>query len=245
MMNGIVPPCSRLLSSRGLEWSFALPDSTGHHKTLHDLHVKPHKLPHGNFHASVVSPVGNNAETFAMAIDQLRLLRNEFCHSSSSNIDKPTFDQYIQHTKDAINALGVTSGPVDTVGSLTEADFPTERVRQLEDDIRKVLQAESAFLKEDVKDELIGIRSDIAQSNQERQEDVDRTARETKEEIHELKKQLDLHQEEWKEETLESRRTADKTIETTTAANQEMNENIAKLNHTFDEVLKNKRSGKF
>ncbi|KAJ7365025.1 hypothetical protein OS493_007665 [Desmophyllum pertusum] len=121
MMNGIVPPCSRLLSSRGLEWSFALPDST-----------------------------------------------------------------------DAINALGVTSGPVDTVGSLTEADFPTERVRQLEDDIRKVLQAESAFLKEDVKDELIGIRSDIAQSNQERQEDVDRTARETKEEIHELKEAVGL-----------------------------------------------------
>ncbi|KAJ7365063.1 hypothetical protein OS493_007705 [Desmophyllum pertusum] len=202
--------CTALFQATIFARSFALPDSSGHHKTLYDLYAKPHKLPHGNFHASVVSPGGDNAETFAMAIDQLRLLRNAFCHSPSSKIDKPTFDQYIQHTKDAIKALGVTSGPVDTAGSLTEADFPIERVRQLEDDIRKELQAETAFLKEDVKDELIGVRSDIAQSNQERQEDVNRAARETKEEIHELKKQMELHQEEWKEETLESRRTADK-----------------------------------
>ncbi|KAL9973822.1 hypothetical protein ACROYT_G020326 [Oculina patagonica] len=82
------------------------------------------------------------AETFALAIDQLRLLRNVFCHSSSSEIDKKTFDQYIQHTKDAIKALGVTTDPIDAVGSLTESDFPTQRVCQLEDDIKKKLQTE-------------------------------------------------------------------------------------------------------
>ncbi|KAJ7376576.1 hypothetical protein OS493_033737 [Desmophyllum pertusum] len=227
--------CTALFQATIFARSFALPDSSGHHRTLSDLYMKPHKLPPGSFHASVVSPGGNDAETFAMAIDQLRLLRNAFCHSPSSKIDKPTFDQYIQHTKDAIKALGLTSGPVDTAGSLTEADFPIERVRQLEDDIRKELQAENAFLKEDVKDELIGIRSDIAQSNQERQQDVTRAARETKEEIQELKKQ-------WKEETLESRRTAERNIETTNAANQEMNENIVELNRKFDDVLKNKKS---
>ncbi|KAJ7388863.1 hypothetical protein OS493_035203 [Desmophyllum pertusum] len=235
--------CTALFQAIIFARSFALPDSTGHHRTLSDLYVKPHRL-HGNFHASVVSRGGNNAETFAMAIDQLRLLRNAFCHSSSSSIDKRTFDQYIKHTKEAIQALGLTSGPVDAVGSLTGAAFPTERVRQLEDDIRKELQAESAFLKEDVKDELIGIRSDIAQSNQERQQDVNRARRERKEETHELKKQLELHQEEWKEETLEFKRTRDKNVEKTTAANQEMSENIAELNRKFDDVLNNKKSAR-
>jgi len=120
----------------------------------------------------VVSPGGNNAETFAMAIDQLRLLRNAFCHSFSSAIDKKTFDQYIQHTKDAIKALGVTTAPIDAVGSLTESDFPTEKVCRLKDDITKELQTENTFLKENVEDQLIGVRSDLAQSRQEQQEDL-------------------------------------------------------------------------
>ena len=119
----------------------------------------------------MVSPGGNNAETFAMAIDQLRLLRNAFCHSCSSEIDKKAFDQYIQYTKDAIKALGVTTDPVDAVGSLTESDFPTEKVCKLKDDITKELLTEIRFLKENVEDELIGVRSDLVQSRQERQED--------------------------------------------------------------------------
>ena len=155
--------CTALFQATIFARSFALPDSAGHHRTLSNLFVRPRGLPHGSFHASVISPGANNAETFALAIDQLRLLRNAVCHSSSSKMDKPTFDQYIQHTKDAIGALGLATDPIDTVGSLTEADFPTLRVRTLEDEIRRELQAENAFLKEDVKDELVRIRSDIMQ----------------------------------------------------------------------------------
>ena len=181
--------CTALFQATIFARSFALPDSTGHHRTLSDLYVKPPRLPHGKFHASVTSPSGNDAETFATAIDQLRLLRNAFCHSCSSKIDKATFDQYMQLTKNAIKALGLITDPVDTIGSLTEADFPTERVRLLEDDIKKELQAENKFLKEDVNDELMGVRSDIAQMNQERQKDAERAARERKE-IQELQNQL-------------------------------------------------------
>lgn len=101
---------------------------------------------------------------------------------------------------------------------MTESDFPTERVCKLEDDIRKELQTESTFLKEDVKDELTGVKdelmgvtSDIALSKQERQDD-----------------------------TLELR----KTIEKTTTANQEMiNEKITEIGQKFEE-LKIERSGK-
>ena len=162
--------CTALFQATIYAQSFALPDSAGHHKTLSDLFLEYRKPPRGAFYSSVVSPGGNNAETFAMAIDQLRLLRNAFCHSFSSEIDKKTFDQYIQHTKDAIKALGVTSDPVDAVGSLTESDFPTEKICKLKDDIAKDLLTQNKFLKENVEDQLMGMRSDFAQSRQERLE---------------------------------------------------------------------------
>ncbi|KAJ7384643.1 hypothetical protein OS493_020222 [Desmophyllum pertusum] len=120
-------------------------DSKGHHRTLGDLYVKPHKLPHGTFHRSVVSPGGNTAETFALAIDQLRLLRNSLCHSTSSEINKPTFDKYMQHAKDAFKALRVKTDPIDAIGGLTESDFPTEEVRKLEQGIKEETRAYIKF----------------------------------------------------------------------------------------------------
>ena len=72
--------CTALFQATIYAQSFALPDSAGFHKTLSDLYVKPHKLAHGSFHGSVASPGGNEAEKIALAIDQLRLLRNSLCH---------------------------------------------------------------------------------------------------------------------------------------------------------------------
>lgn len=138
--------CTALFQATIYARSFALPDSKGHHRTLSDLYVKPHKLAHGKFHASLMSPGGNRAETFALAIDQLRLLRNSLCHSSSSEIDKPTFDQFIQHAKDAFKALGVKADPIDVIGGLTESGFPTKEVRRLEQAMKDETQAYVKFL---------------------------------------------------------------------------------------------------
>ena len=138
--------CTALFQSTIYARSFALPDSKGHHKTLSDLYVKPHKLPLGSFHVSVVSPGGNKAETFALAIDQLRLLRNSLCHSSSSETDKPTFDQYVQHAKDAFKALGIDTNPIDAIDGLAESDFPTKEVRNLEQKIKEETRAYIKFL---------------------------------------------------------------------------------------------------
>ena len=135
-----------------------------------------------------------------MAIDQLRLLRNAFCHSPSSEISKATFDMYIQLTKDAFQALGVSSSCVNTIGSLTEADFPIEKVRKLEDEIRKEGQAENVFLKDRVENKLMGMMSDIAEANQERRDEAERTVTEIKEGFRQLK----MQNEEQKEQTLES-----------------------------------------
>ena len=71
--------CTALFKATIYSRTFAL-----HHGTLNDVHVKPRGLSHRHFHPSVVSITGNNEETQALAIDQLRLLRNSLFHSTSS-----------------------------------------------------------------------------------------------------------------------------------------------------------------
>ena len=140
--------CTNLFQATIFSRSFALSSSTRSYSTLSDLYVKPRAIPHGSFHACVLSPGGNMKETFALAIDQLRLLRNSLCHSSSSEMDKLTFDQRVNYAKDAFQALGVSTAPIDAVGSLTESDFPTNEVRILEMRQRDETRAYINFLKE-------------------------------------------------------------------------------------------------
>ena len=140
--------CTNLFQATIFSSSFALSGSTRSYSTLSDLYVKPRAIPHGSFHACVLSPGGNMKETFALAIDQLRLLRNSLCHSTSSEMDKLTFDQRVNYAKDAFQALGVSTAPIDAVGSLTESDFPTSEVRALEMRQRDETRAYINFLKE-------------------------------------------------------------------------------------------------
>ncbi|XP_068751287.1 uncharacterized protein [Montipora capricornis] len=112
-----------------------------HSKTLADFYVKPFAVPYGSFHGSVLSPVGDNDETFALAIDQLRRLRNAVCHSSRLEMDKATFHRNIQYAKEAFKVLGISTAPIDAIGSLTASDFPTAKVRLLEQHARKENQA--------------------------------------------------------------------------------------------------------
>ena len=125
--------CTALFQATIYAQTFALPVSKGKPKTLRELYVKPRPITHGSFHASVVSPSGNKAETFALAIDQLRLLRNSLSHlTSSKKINKTTFDQYTELAKDAFKALGVATDSIDYIKRLPECHFPTEEVARLE-----------------------------------------------------------------------------------------------------------------
>ncbi|PFX19228.1 Nephrocystin-3 [Stylophora pistillata] len=171
--------CTALFQATIHARSFALPGSKGHHRTLYDLYVKPCKLPHGTFHSSVVSSTGDNAETFALAIDQIRLLRNSFCHAFKSELDKTTFDRYVKLAKDAIKALGVNTGPIDAVGSLTESDFPTQEVQKIRDDIRKEVQKENEFLREEVKDDLQLLKKSQRKDTEELKKTLKRTKTES------------------------------------------------------------------
>ena len=140
--------CTNLFQATIFARSFASPTSTGSITTLNDLYVKPCAVPYGSFHACVVSPGGNMTETIALAIDQLRLLRNSLCHSTSSEMDKATFDQRVNYAKVAFQALGVPTAPIDALGSLTESDFPTNEIRQLERRIKEESREYIKFLEE-------------------------------------------------------------------------------------------------
>ena len=140
--------CTNLFQATIYANSFSMPDSRGHLKTLGELHVKPRKLAPGVFHTSVVSPGGDNAETFAHAIDQLRLLRNALCHSHSSEIEKTKFDHYVQLAKDAFKALGIKTDHVNVIGGLTESEFPTDEVRKLEERLKEEYLAYVSFLQQ-------------------------------------------------------------------------------------------------
>ena len=182
--------CTTLFQATIYAQSFALPDGKGRHQTLSVLYLKPRKLAHGSFHASVVSPGGNKAETFALAIDQLRLLRNLLCHSSSTEIVKVTFDQYVQHAKDAFKALGVKTDPIDVIGGLNESDFPIKEVCKLEQAIKEETRAYIKFLEgvittnnrqlEDMSSEIHELNMVLTKINEKLETDA------SKEDIHEL-----------------------------------------------------------
>ena len=118
--------CTALFQATIFAQSFALPDSTGNYQTLSDLYVKPLGLARGDFHASVVSSGGDYYETVALAIDQLRLLRNSLFHSAKGEMSKPTFNQNLQRVKDTFKALGLKTDKIDAISS--ESGFPTSEV---------------------------------------------------------------------------------------------------------------------
>ena len=105
-------------------------------KTLYDLYVKPRGSPSGGFHSSVESPCGNENETFALAIDQLRLLRNSHVHSNRSAMDRKTFVKYVQRAKDAFRALGEQTDTIEAVGNSPESHLPTKEVAKLQREVR-------------------------------------------------------------------------------------------------------------
>ena len=120
-------------------------DSTIKGSTLNDLFLKKTKLAPGSFHSSVQSPTGDQDETYALAIDQLRLLRNALCHSPKPEIVKTDFDDYVQLVTSAFTAVNVDTGFVIVIGQMSEDNFPTEKVEKLHKSRLKELQAISMF----------------------------------------------------------------------------------------------------
>lgn len=150
--------CTALFEATIFAKTFAMPDGTGKLRTIKELYVK--SLLSGAFHHSVISPSGNQAETYGLAVDQLRLLRNSLCHSiSTRKLDKATFDNYIMLAKEAFTALGQSTTRINEIGNLAEEDFPTAKFQQVEDDLKREKDAAIKF--KQIDDHLVKIESQI------------------------------------------------------------------------------------
>ena len=151
--------CTALFEATLYAQSFAIPDGSGGLSTLNKLYVKPRHLPSGTFHPVLLIP-GNEAETFALALDQLRLLRNALCHQTSTQkIDKTTFDYYIKLAREALAALKQDTTRIDEIGKLEEEDFPTARLQKLEAELKKEKDIDVKF--KQINDHLNQIESQI------------------------------------------------------------------------------------
>ena len=151
--------CTALFEATLYAQSFAIPDGSGGLSTLNKLYVKPRHLPSGTFHPVVLIP-GNEAETFALGLDQLRLLRNTLCHQTSTQkIDKTTFDYYIKFAREALAALKQDTTRIDEIRKLEEEDFPTARLQKLEAELKKENDIDVKF--KQINDHLNQIESQI------------------------------------------------------------------------------------
>ena len=119
--------CSALFQATIYARSFA--NSTG--QTLNDLYLKTLSLPSETFHSSVVSPRGDPEETRALAIDQLRRLRNSQAHPTNDKMDKVIFDLNVHRAKQAFQALGIKTKVIEELGNLPESELPTSQNTKL------------------------------------------------------------------------------------------------------------------
>ena len=131
--------CTALFKATIFAKTFSTPGVKN--STLNDLYLKTTKPAPGSFHLSVQSPTGNEDETYALVIDQLRLLRNTLCHSADAEIAKPAFDHYVRLVQNALTAVKLDTSFVDDIGQMSEDDFPTEKVQNLQDCRLKELQS--------------------------------------------------------------------------------------------------------
>ena len=116
------------------EWDFfALIQAT--------IHARSFAGPDSKGHASVMNPVGYDLESSLHAIHQLRLLRNLFCHSLKAEIDKETFDHYVQQAKEAFIALGIATDEIDAIAS-TASDWCPWVPCEVEGGIRQEILAD-------------------------------------------------------------------------------------------------------
>ena len=155
--------CTALFQATLYARTFALPDSTGKKKTLGEMYLKGRKPAPAPFHSAVRSPSGDANETIALAIDQLRLLRNTLCHTSSSQINKVTFDDYVKHAKDAFTALSCSTTSLERIGNMKESDFPTKEVEKLNEEINHLRNDFHLFLENEVKHEVSGMKYEMSE----------------------------------------------------------------------------------
>ena len=128
--------CTALFQATLYSRSFVRLGGRKREKTLYDLYVKPRRLKGEAFHHSVWSDSADKDETFALALDQLRLLRNAlFRQTSSQSIDSSSFNNYLVLAKNAFAALHLTFESIENL--LKEAVPEASDIQELLDKLHK------------------------------------------------------------------------------------------------------------
>ena len=135
--------CTSLFQATIYAKTFGAPSTKG--STLNDLYLTKVKPTPGFFHSTVQSATGNQDETCAFVIDQLRLLRNTLCHSPKTEMSRTDFDCYIRLVTNSLTAVNIDTTFVDVIGGMSEDDFPTKKVQELKERLLKEKQAIEAI----------------------------------------------------------------------------------------------------
>ena len=152
ILNGTVPRCFRphYILSHSLK-------RTGRKTSLSEKYVKPHRLAKGELLTSIGKSSTSVTETFTIAINQLRILRNNLFHLTKAEIDTKTFGSYIQLSEKAFGFLNVATASIKAISSYSEDDFPTEKARKIGEDIMRYMEAELRYIKNEILKESLHI----------------------------------------------------------------------------------------
>lgn len=142
--------CSNLFRATIFSQSFSEEDSTGWKTSLSEKYVKsrPDRIAEGELFTSGKSGT-SVTETFTIAINQLRILRNTLLNLPKAEIDTKEFEIYIQLSEKAFGILNVATASIKAICSYSEDDFPTEKAHKIKEDIRNDMRAELKFLAEE------------------------------------------------------------------------------------------------
>ena len=213
--------CTALFKATIFAKTFALPSG----KTLNDSYIKKKKLASGSFHPSVNSPSRDQDETLALAIDQLRRLRNILCHTAEPRLDKVTFDQYVQLAKDAFVALNLNTASIYAIGNLAEADFPTNKFFELRESQLKEVQASNLFLQKELIDKLGEMKFEVERQTEVISNQLTKT-QEIKEDTAVLKRKAERNEELNEQVLQETKKTRTEVLDAIKSQTKHVNNNV-------------------
>lgn len=137
--------CAVLFQATLYAKKFGEIDGNGGRRTLKQLYVK-RELSKDAFHPGIGRRFRKQPETFALALDQLRLLRNALCyHNKEQEVDDERLDSYLKRAKEAFAALHQDNTRLDNVEKLKIHCFSTEECKRLASKLTQETEAAIKF----------------------------------------------------------------------------------------------------
>lgn len=163
--------CSKLFQATIYSQSFSEEDSEGRKTSLSKKYVKPHRLAKGELLTSIGKSSTSFTETFTIAINQLRILRDNLFQLTKAEIDTKTFGSYIQLSEKAFGFLNVATASIKAISSYSEDDFPTGKARTIVEDMMNYVGKEFGSVHDNL-DECYGLVAESLHITEERNKEL-------------------------------------------------------------------------